>query len=56
MRIMFYSEDKTEGLSLEHSISDNSESLPARRQGKSRTDRSFCNKGQGVRTSKDDWN
>ena len=24
MRIMFYSEDKTEGLSLEHSISDNS--------------------------------
>ena len=53
---MFYSVDKTEGLSLGHGISDNSESLPVRRQGKSRTDRSFCNKDQGVGSSKDECN
>ena len=50
---MFYSADKTEDLSLGHSISDSSETLLQRGKGGAGTYRSFCNEDQVVGTSKD---
>lgn len=50
---MFYLEDKTEDLSLGHSPSDSSERLLRRDKGGARIYKSFCNKDQVVRTSKD---
>ena len=52
LRVLFYSPDNTEDLSLEHSNSDNSESLLRRRKVGACICRSFCNKDQVVRTSK----
>ena len=50
---MFYLADKTEDYSLGRSLSDSSEKLPQRGKGGTRAYRSFCNKDQVVRTSKD---
>lgn len=50
--ILFYSLDNTEGLSPEHSISDNSESLLRRGKKGACICRSFCDKDRVVRTSK----
>ena len=52
LRIIFYSVDKTEDLSLGDSISDNSEKLLLGGDGGARIYRSFCNKDQVVKTSK----
>ena len=49
---MFYSVDKTEDVSPEDSLSDSSEGTAPKSKGGARMYRSFCNKNQGVRTSK----
>ena len=50
---MFYLVDKTENLSLGHSLSDISEGLLQRGKRRSRVYRAFCNEYQVVKTSKD---
>lgn len=50
---MFYSVDKTENLSLEHSISASSERLIQRGKWGAMVYRSFYRKGDIVKTSKD---
>ena len=53
LRIMFYMVDKTEDLSPGCSLSDSSERLLWRGEGEVRIYRSFCNKDEIVKTSKD---
>ena len=52
MRVRFYSVDKTEDISLGHSLSDCSERLLPRRKGEPGHLRSFGSKDQVVGTSK----
>ena len=49
---MFYLVEKTEDLSLEHSISASSEGLLCRGKGRARLYRRFCNKYQVVEHQK----
>ena len=55
LRMMLYSEDKTEDLSPGHSLSDGSEGWLWRGEGGARIYRSFCNRDQLVATSKDHY-
>ena len=53
MRVTFYLVDKTEELSLEHSISDSSKGLLQRGKRGASVYRIFCNKDQIIGTWKD---
>ena len=51
---MFYLVNKTEDLSLRHSLSDSSEELLGRGKGGASTCQRFCNKDQVIEASEDD--